>query len=123
MEMLVDAFFVHYNLFVPVLHRQIFEQGIKDRLHYHDRGFGAVVLLVCANASRVVNDPRVRTDGGPVAGWKWFKQVEGARWSYLEAPRLEDLQTFAVGALEILGGIAWTDASLSSSPCISGEAT
>lgn len=91
---------MHYNLFVPVLHRPTFEQGIKDGLHFQDRGFGAVVLLVCANASRVVDDPRVYADGTPVAGWQWYEQVEGARWSYLEVPCLEDLQTFAVGVFD-----------------------
>ncbi|TFK84862.1 hypothetical protein K466DRAFT_495789 [Polyporus arcularius HHB13444] len=103
MEQLVDAFFTNYNLFVPILHRPIFEQGIKDGLHLRDRAFGAVVLLVCANGSRVVDDPRVRTEDGRVAGWRWFEQVETARWSYLERPRLEDLQTCALISM-YLGG-------------------
>lgn len=102
MEKLVDAFFTHYNLFVPVLHRPTLEQGIKDELHLRNRGFGALVLLVCAIGSRVVDDPRITVDDGRVAGWKWFEQVETARWSYLEKPRLEDLQTCAVRVRDIL---------------------
>ncbi|KAI0719057.1 fungal-specific transcription factor domain-containing protein [Cerioporus squamosus] len=104
MEQLVNAFFMHYNLFVPLLHRPTLEQGIKDGLHLRDRGFGAVLLLVCANGSRVVDDPRVMAeDGRHVAGWKWFEQVETVRWSYLERPRLEDLQSCALISM-YLGG-------------------
>ncbi|KAI0697711.1 fungal-specific transcription factor domain-containing protein [Cerioporus squamosus] len=103
MEQLVDAFFTQYNRFVPILHRSTLEQGIKDELHLRDRGFGAVVLLVCANGSRVVDDSRVLTDDGRVAGWRWFEQVETARWSYLERPRLEDLQTCVLISIYLWG--------------------
>ncbi|RPD52801.1 hypothetical protein L227DRAFT_646228 [Lentinus tigrinus ALCF2SS1-6] len=103
MKELVNAYFTHYNLFVPVLHRPTMEQGIKDGLHFREQGFGAVLLLVCANGSRVVDDPRVLTDDGRVAGWKWFEQIETARWSYLETPRLEDLQTCALISMYFWG--------------------
>ncbi|TFK88610.1 hypothetical protein K466DRAFT_488593 [Polyporus arcularius HHB13444] len=103
MEKLVDAFFKHYNLFVPILHRPTLEQGIKDESHLRNRGFGALVLLVCAIGSRVVDDPRITVDDGRVAGWKWFEQVEIARWSYLEKPRLEDLQTCALISMYLWG--------------------
>ncbi|RPD54024.1 hypothetical protein L227DRAFT_512443 [Lentinus tigrinus ALCF2SS1-6] len=103
MEKLIDAFFMHYNMFVPILHRPTFEQKIKDGLHLRDQTFGAIALLVFANGSRVVDDPRVQTDDGRVAGWKWFEQVEIARWTYMERSRVEDLQTCALLSM-YLGG-------------------
>ena len=96
MKKLLDAYFLHYNMFIPILHRPTLEQKIKEGLHLRDQGFGAVFLLVCANGSRVIDDPRVQTDDGRVPGWQWFEQVETARWTYMERPRLEDLQTCAV---------------------------
>lgn len=98
MNILVDAFFTHYNFFIPLLHRPSFEQGIKEELHLHDRAFGAVVLLVCANGSRVADGSRDPPGDGNIPGWKWFIQVGTARWSYLEGPRIEELQTCAVSA-------------------------
>ncbi|KAI0755124.1 fungal-specific transcription factor domain-containing protein [Daedaleopsis nitida] len=103
MERLIDAYFTHHNTFMPLLHRPTLEQGIRDGLHLREQGFGGVLLLVCANGSRWVDDPRLTTDGHETPGWKWFMQVEDTRWSFLERPRLEDLQTCVLMA-SCLGG-------------------
>ncbi|CAA7269968.1 unnamed protein product [Cyclocybe aegerita] len=96
---LVDLFFIHSNLYLPLLHRPTFQRSIHDGLHYTDDGFGAVYLLVCAVGSRFSNDPRVLLDGFESyhsAGWKWFTQVETGKTSFISLPSLYDLQLYCL---------------------------
>jgi hypothetical protein len=61
--------------------------------------FAAVVMLVCAVASRYSNDPRVLLDGVDSwhsCGWKYFDQVQVVRKSLLAPPTLYDLQFYCV---------------------------
>ena len=113
---LIDLYFAQYNIYAPVLHRPTFEQAIQDGLHLRDSGFGAVVLMVCALASRCSDDPRVLLDaeeinakvrGQPAsqktyhsAGWVWFMQVQRSKlaMSFLP-PCLYDLQVCYVSDL------------------------
>ena len=83
------------NDFLPLLHRPTFFRNLDEGLHFVDRPFGSIVLLVCACGARFTSDPRV-TDDGRGLGWKWFEKVERARWLVLERPKLEDLQTCVV---------------------------
>ncbi|KAI0339080.1 hypothetical protein BDW22DRAFT_1431991 [Trametopsis cervina] len=93
---LTELYFLHYNLYTPLLHRPTFERNLKESLHTRDRGFGAVVLMVCALGSRASDDPRVlldeavqhaeshrgtslKTQPFHSAGWKWFRQVQATR--------------------------------------------
>ena len=103
MHKLVDAYFTNMNVFVPVLHRQILEQGIEEGLHLRDEGFGGVVLLVCANGCGWLKDsdnPRIaEASENRRPGFKWFLQVERSRRSILATPRLYDLQRFLVRLL------------------------
>ena len=96
MASLFEFFFIHFNDYMPILHRPAFENHVKDGLHLRDRAFGGVVALVCANGSVWSQDPRVLENEAGVPGWQWFQQVEAGRWSLLERPRLEDLQSCAV---------------------------
>ncbi len=97
MDRLIDAYFTHINLYIPLLHRRTFEQSLKDGLHLRDRAFGAVALLVCAHGSRWVRDPRLTVGGSvQVPGWQWFEQAEPARWNILERPQVENLQACVV---------------------------
>ncbi|KAI0656643.1 fungal-specific transcription factor domain-containing protein [Cubamyces menziesii] len=102
MHKLVDAYFTNMNVFVPVLHRQILEQGIEEGLHLRDEGFGGVVLLVCANGCgwlKDSDDPRIaEASENRRPGFKWFLQVERSRRSILATPRLYDLQRFLLMA-------------------------
>ncbi|KAL0058878.1 Gypsy retrotransposon integrase-like protein 1 [Marasmius tenuissimus] len=99
LQHLVDLFFKHINVFIPLLHRPTFLRQLEQGLHHREEGFGAVVLLVCANASRYSNDPRVRLDGEESwlsSGWKWFDQVQLVRKALLSPPSLYDLQFYYV---------------------------
>jgi hypothetical protein len=98
---LVDAYFTRVNASAPLLHRPSFARALADGAHRADGGFGALVLVVCAIASRFVDDARVMLDGAPShsAGWKWFNQVQMVRRSLLAAPCLHDLQLYCVRTL------------------------
>lgn len=92
---LTDLFFENINNYYPLMHRPTFDQDIQNGLHFRDEGFGSVVLLMCAVASRFSDDPRVflaDSDSSHSCGWKYFTQVQMVRRSLLAAPRLYDLQ-------------------------------
>lgn len=96
---LVDLYFEHVNLFLPLLHRPTFERSISEGLHLRNELFGANVLLVCANGSRFSDDPRVLLDGEQSrhsSGWRWFDQVQMVKKSFLSPPTLYDLQFYSV---------------------------
>ncbi|KAI0326579.1 hypothetical protein GY45DRAFT_1363816 [Cubamyces sp. BRFM 1775] len=96
MRKLIDAYFENMNTYVPILHRPTLEKGIAEGLHLRDEGFGAVLLLVCANGSGWMADPMDPSliDAGSqrLPGAKWFLEVERARRSVIASPRLYDLQ-------------------------------
>jgi hypothetical protein len=96
---LVDLYFSHTNLLLPLLHRPTFDKGIKEGYHRQNSGFGATVLLVCATGSRYSTDPRVflpDANSEHSAGWKWFDQVQIVPKSRLAPPNLYDLQKYCV---------------------------
>ena len=95
---LTTLFFTYVAPVVPLLHRPTFMNAINDGLHLRDDKFGAIVLLVCATASRYSHDSRTSAEGGELrnAGWKWFSQVEPFSTSVLYGPELHDLQIAAV---------------------------
>ncbi|KAF7320556.1 hypothetical protein HMN09_00139600 [Mycena chlorophos] len=76
---LVTLFFLKVHPIVNILHEATFRTALfTERLHVRDPHFGAVVLLVCALASRHSEDPRVMVEGTTdetSCGWKWFAQV------------------------------------------------
>jgi hypothetical protein len=98
---LVDGFFENMNTFFPILHRPTFERGLADGLHRSDSGFATIVLLVCAIASRFIDDPRVLLPGASEqsAGWGYFNQVQAVRRSLLAPPCLYDIQWHCVRSL------------------------
>lgn len=103
---LVDLFFQHINFFTGLLYRPLFEKGIEEGLYHRDDGFGGLVLLVCANASRFSSDPRVLlegTDSWHSCGWKYFAQVQMVRKSLLSAPCLYDLQMYSLSVIFLQG--------------------
>ncbi len=99
MNSLVDLYFRNLNIFLPLLHRPTFERSLSEGLHHKDDMFAAVILLVCACASRYSDDDRVLLDGEESrhsSGWKWFDQVQLIRKSLLTPPTLYDLQVYVV---------------------------
>jgi hypothetical protein len=86
-----------------LLHRPVFEKLLADGLHLADDEFAVVVLLVCANGSRFIDDQRVLSDGylRLSAGWKYFNQVQIGQNALLKPPSLFHLQMRCVRHLVI----------------------
>jgi hypothetical protein len=97
---LVDAYFGHYNFYMPLLHRPMFEYNLAEKAHTRDTGFGAVVLAVCALGARYVNDERVLLPGCPPrsAGWRWYNQLQMSQRPIAIKPHLIDVQLYILAA-------------------------
>ncbi|TFK88853.1 hypothetical protein K466DRAFT_53611 [Polyporus arcularius HHB13444] len=115
LKSLTDIYFRKINDMLPLLHEPTFRAGINKGLHVRNGGFGAVVLLVCANAARFTNDPRVMLEGTEdwrSAGWKWFQAVEDWHKVSLAPAQLHDLQICVLMSNFLLGSTApqanWT---------------
>ncbi|KAJ3724173.1 fungal-specific transcription factor domain-containing protein [Lentinula guzmanii] len=96
---LINDYFVHSEPYIPLLHRSTFEKSVAENLHLRDVGFGQVVLAVCAVASRYGLDPRNMPEdskSGLSLGWRWYSQISLNMSSFLEIPRLYDLQLFVL---------------------------
>ncbi|KAJ7722570.1 fungal-specific transcription factor domain-containing protein [Mycena maculata] len=96
---LIDIYFRQFNPLALLLHSGIFRASVAARVHLRDHNFGAVVLAVCALASRLFSDnPRVLiADDAPQhsAGWKWFRQIQPIRLILLStSPHLFHLGHF-----------------------------
>ncbi|KAK0185859.1 fungal-specific transcription factor domain-containing protein [Armillaria mellea] len=103
---LIDIFLRRNEVMMSCLHGPTFRRCVKDKLHLRNEMFGAVVLLVCANASRQSDDPRVLLDGEESkqsSGWKWFNQVQNIRRSLLAPPTIHDLQFYCLFGSFIFG--------------------
>lgn len=96
---LIDAYFLNFNIFIPLLHRPTFEKSVAEGLHLSDSMFSSTLLLVCAHGSRYSEDPRVLAEGSDnprSAGWKWFEQVNVFRSSLYQRTGLYELQMHAL---------------------------
>ncbi|PIL25404.1 transcription factor [Ganoderma sinense ZZ0214-1] len=86
---LVDLYFRHINCHLPLLHEPTFKSAIEAGEHLRNGGFGATVLLVCANGSRFARaDP-----------------YKARRLSFAPA-KLHDLQVYVLTALFLQGTAA-----------------
>ncbi|EJF60412.1 hypothetical protein DICSQDRAFT_181332 [Dichomitus squalens LYAD-421 SS1] len=101
MHELIDAYFNRLNIYLALLHRPTFERDVKNGLHLRDRGFGAVLLLVCAIGSGLLLDSSQIQSHGPPPGYHWFELVSTTDFSLLARPRLYDLQACALIAAYI----------------------
>lgn len=102
---LVSLYFEHVNNTLPLLHRPTFEKCLAHGQHVWDPSFGMTVLLVCANASRYSEDPRVFMAGdmtGLSSGWKYFCQVPAYRNTMFVSITIYDLQYYCVGSFHLL---------------------
>ncbi|KAJ7890934.1 fungal-specific transcription factor domain-containing protein [Mycena olivaceomarginata] len=97
---LIDLYFIHRNLYFPVLHRPTFERAVADELHTRDVAFGAVVLLVCAIGARFSDDARVCRPGAePLrSGWEFFDQLPFCLDHLFETPTLYELQYYCLAS-------------------------
>ncbi|KAJ6541623.1 fungal-specific transcription factor domain-containing protein [Mycena capillaripes] len=106
LKSLIKIYFEQINPILGILHFPSFHQSILDGLHFRDREFGGLVLIVCSLASRHSDDPRVFLDGSNSehsCGWKWFKQVRPLRASFSLEPSLYELQTIFLSAIYLCG--------------------
>ncbi|KAJ7138274.1 fungal-specific transcription factor domain-containing protein, partial [Mycena epipterygia] len=106
LDSLVSTFFGRINIVMCLLHRPTFERSIISGLHLVDYKFGAVVLGVCALASRYSDDPRVileETNSRLSSGWEWFRQVRDLRADLHSAPTLHDVQLIFLSVVYLQG--------------------
>ncbi|KAF9058470.1 fungal-specific transcription factor domain-containing protein [Rhodocollybia butyracea] len=92
---LIGIYFTYVEVHMPMLHRRTLERSIAEGLHFVDVRFGHIVLAVCALASRYSNDSRNMpngTDSTHSMGWRWYRQISFKVSTFVEAPRLYDLQ-------------------------------
>ncbi|KAF7372556.1 Zn(2)-C6 fungal-type domain-containing protein [Mycena venus] len=113
---LIELYFVHVNVYVPLLHRPTFQREVDGGLHLRDDSFAAILLLVCAVASRWSTDPLVTSPSGPesvgtqtagagrlACGWEWFEQVPLVGNHLFEQATLYALQYYCL-AVQFLEG-------------------
>jgi hypothetical protein len=109
---LIDAYFEQENTWLPLFNRKIFQRDYDAGRYKHDVLFAKVCLMLFANASRLVDDPRVLWFAGDEekqkeamandasyrhsAGWRWLALTLMMGKSFLAVPVLEDLQAYAV---------------------------
>ncbi|KAJ8088931.1 Gypsy retrotransposon integrase-like protein 1 [Marasmius tenuissimus] len=119
---LISLFFTNAHPIFPVLHEAIFEQGVKEGLHYKDTYFASVLLVVCAIGSRYCSDPRVLEDADEIegyqefddrnngrrkskisSGWKWFRQIKLTRAELGTRASLYELQMYCLAIYFLQG--------------------
>ncbi|KAJ7612022.1 fungal-specific transcription factor domain-containing protein [Mycena polygramma] len=109
---LVDLYFDHSNMYLPLLHRPTFMRALGENLHVRDEKFGANVLLVCAIGSRFSDDPRVFDPDAPLdCGWNYYMQLTPVLEHLYVTPTLYDIQRCCL-TIQFLEGSApqanWT---------------
>ncbi|KAJ7657154.1 fungal-specific transcription factor domain-containing protein [Mycena polygramma] len=100
MTELIEQYFTHQNIYLPLLHRPTFERNIADGLHLRNDGFAVTVLLVCAIGSRWDTDPGVADHA---RGWEWFDQVGQVKSQLYMQASLYDIQYYSL-AVQFLDG-------------------
>lgn len=104
---LMDLYFTQAHPWFNLLHPPTVYRCLGEGLHYHDRGFGGVVLLICATGALCSDDPAVLDDdeismhhapdsSWRSAGWKWARQVDPMRNALSQTPSVYDLQIIVV---------------------------
>ncbi|KAJ7776359.1 fungal-specific transcription factor domain-containing protein [Mycena metata] len=92
LTLLVSCYFAKVNRFLPLLHRGIFEESLRRRLHIQDPSFGSVLLLVCALGSLYLTGAQNRSE----LGWQCYDQVQLCGQSLRQQPTLYDLQAYCL---------------------------
>ncbi|KAJ6618065.1 fungal-specific transcription factor domain-containing protein [Mycena sp. CBHHK59/15] len=98
---LIDLYFKHTNIYLPLLHRLTFESAFVSGLHLSNDGFARTLLLVCAIASRYHTPPPGRSTLS--CGWEWFDQVPHAENHIFGQPTLYDLQYYCLATMFLEG--------------------
>ncbi|KAF7348898.1 Zn(2)-C6 fungal-type domain-containing protein [Mycena venus] len=86
---LVDLYFDHSNMYVPLLHCPTFKRALADNLHIREDKFGANVLSVCTIGPRFSDDPRAYDPTEALTcGWKFFSQMSSGLEHLYDRPKL-----------------------------------
>ncbi|KAF7360056.1 Zn(2)-C6 fungal-type domain-containing protein [Mycena venus] len=104
MHHLIELYFTRQNIYLPLLHRPTFERSVAEGLHLKDAGFGAILLLVSAIASRWSTDPSL-ANAGLACGWDWFDQVPLAENRFFGQATLYDLQQYCLAVIFLKGAL------------------
>ncbi|AFR93350.1 nuclear protein [Cryptococcus neoformans C23] len=112
-QQLINAYFDNVNLHLPLLNRKFFQRQYDSGMWRNNPGFSRVCLLVFANGSRFVDDPRVywptdlsMTEEGRErlatdkdgtlrysAGWKYLRILLRMGRSIMQGPNLYEFQS------------------------------
>ncbi|KIR32739.1 nuclear protein [Cryptococcus deuterogattii MMRL2647] len=112
-QQLIDAYFDNVNLHLPLLNHKFFQRQYDSGLWQNNHGFARVCLMVFANGSRFVDDPRVywpanlsMTEEGRErlatdkdgtlrysAGWKYLRTLLRMGRSIMQGPNLYEFQS------------------------------
>ncbi|KAF7349016.1 Zn(2)-C6 fungal-type domain-containing protein [Mycena venus] len=99
---LIELYFTHQNIYLPLLHRPTFERSVAQGLHLKDDGFAATLLLVCAIGSRWSMNPSV-THTNLACGREWFDQVPPMGSRFWGQATLYDLQYYCLAVMFLDG--------------------
>ncbi|KAK7464262.1 Gypsy retrotransposon integrase-like protein 1 [Stygiomarasmius scandens] len=98
---LMNLYFTFHHPYHPLLHQSTFEKSVSQGLHLRDHEFGSVVIALCSVASRYSDDPRNLPESSSstlALGWKWFRQLERTRSSFVDPATLYELQTYCLSS-------------------------
>ncbi|KAM0754722.1 hypothetical protein T439DRAFT_345565 [Meredithblackwellia eburnea MCA 4105] len=110
-DKLVDAYFTHLNSTNALLHRPSFERALKDGSLEKDTSFRSLFFMVCAVASRFVDDERLNVPYSPTdpiaskqsKGFEYFRASSGSASPALMSATLYDIQSSVLAISWLLG--------------------
>ncbi|KAF9072557.1 fungal-specific transcription factor domain-containing protein [Rhodocollybia butyracea] len=102
LALLVRLFFEKIHPYFPMLHRPSFEKSVSEGLHMTDKGFGAVLLMVCSLASQQSNDLRTLsegTDSEHSQGWRYYRQIQVVHQPFEDVHSIYEFQLYPLSTL------------------------
>ena len=122
-DALIDAYFTYTNFHFPLLNHLIFKRQYASKLYKASHDFAKVCIMVFANGSQFVDDPRVywprdeaMTEEGRQrlhedkdgtlkysAGWKYLRAMLHMGRSVMKSPNLFDFQCHVLMCSFLMG--------------------
>ncbi|KAE9401314.1 hypothetical protein BT96DRAFT_880487 [Gymnopus androsaceus JB14] len=99
---LIDLYFSKINPYFPMLYRKVVEKSVSERLHHSNKGFGALLLMLCSLASQHSEDPRTLFEGTASEhskGWKYFRQIQLIHRGFEQPPSIYEYQLYPLASL------------------------
>ena len=102
---LVGSYFIHSNIYYPVLHRPTFQRSLDQGLHQRDREFGCLLLVVCAIGARFSDHPYVSditAESTNNCMIRWLSQTrEVMKKPFTSPATLFEVQYYCVSRLQV----------------------